>query len=376
MQTLHAPQGSFHLTRYPQQRRDALRAWDAADEYLLTYLSEQQQPAPGQRVLILNDGWGALCTALADCAPQSLSDSLLAHRATGENHARNGLQMDDTRLLTPMEMPTHSVDLLLFKVPKSLALLEDELHRLRPFLREETIVVGAGMVRDIHTSTLELCQRLIGPTHTSLAKKKARLIFCALDTALTPGPSPYPTHYALEGTDLVLENAANAFSRARLDNGTRLLLKHIPHGGQQWRIADLGCGNGVLGLVAAARNPNAEVLFVDESFTAVDAARANFQRAFGARTAQFIAGDGLAECAPSSLDLVLCNPPFHRQKAIDESVPWRLFHQARAALRSGGQLLVVGNSGLGHYTRIKRLFGTCSTVDSNGSFTVLSAHKR
>ncbi len=376
MQTLHVPQGSFALARYPQQRRDALRAWDAADEYLLHYLSEQNRPAPDQRILILNDAWGTLCTALADRAPQALSDSLLAHRATRDNLARNRLNIDCIPLLNPMDTPAHSIDLLLFKVPKTLALLEDELHRLRSLLHGETTVIGAGMVRDIHTSTLDLCQRLIGPTHTSLAKKKARLIFCALDAALDPGPSPYPTRYALEGTDFILENAANAFSRTHLDNGTRLLLKHIPHDVQKWRIADLGCGNGVLGLVAAARNPNAEVLFVDESFTAVASARTNFQRAFGPRAAHFIAGDGLEECTPGSLDLVLCNPPFHRQKAIDESVPWRMFHQARTALRRGGQLLVVGNGGLGHHARIKRLFGTCSSVESNGLFSVLSAHKR
>ena len=57
----------------------------------------------------------------------------------------------------------------------------------------DIIIVGAGMVRDVHTSTLDLCKRLIGPTHTSLAQNKARLIFSTLDTSLEVGPSPYPT---------------------------------------------------------------------------------------------------------------------------------------------------------------------------------------
>ncbi len=376
METLHAAQGSFDLTRYPLRQRDVLRAWDAADEYLLNYLNEQNEHGDDVRTLILNDAWGALSTALAGRAPQMLSDSLLAHRATRENLARNGLSSDSIRLLTPQELPTHPIDLLLFKVPKSKALLEDQLHRLRPLLHPGTTIIGAGMVRDIHTSTLELCQRLIGPTHTSLAQKKARLIFAALDAHLDPGPSPYPTRYVLEGTDWTLENAANAFSRQRLDNGTRLLLGHIPSDPSRRHIADLGCGNGVLGLVAAARNPQSEVIFVDESFTAVESARGNFTRIFGSRPARFVAGDGLSESAPDSLDLVLCNPPFHRQKAIDETVPWRLFSQAHAALRRGGQLLIVGNSGLRHHVRIRRLFGTCQTVDSNGPFTVLSATKR
>ena len=95
------------------------------------------------------------------------------------------------RLLSALDKPDDSVDLLLFKVPKSLALLEDELYRLRPLLHAQTHIVGAGMVRDVHTSTLDLCKRLIGPTHTSLAQKKARLIFSTLDTCLLyTSPSP------------------------------------------------------------------------------------------------------------------------------------------------------------------------------------------
>ncbi len=39
-----------------------------------------------------------------------------------------------------------------------------------------TVVVGAGMVKHIHTITLEIFEKVIGPTVTSLAKKKAR--FC------------------------------------------------------------------------------------------------------------------------------------------------------------------------------------------------------
>ena len=288
---------------------------------------------------------------------------------------RNGRASAAVRLLSSLDRPDDSIDLLLFKVPKSLALLEDELYRLRPLLHAQTHIVGAGMVRDVHTSTLDLCKRLIGPTHTSLAQKKARLIFSTLDTNLEVGPSPYPTAYALQGTEFTLENAANVFSRQRLDNGTRLLLRHIPSLSGTVQIADLGCGNGVIGLVAAERSPQAKLLFVDESFMAVSSARANFQRAFRGRIASFIAGDGLVECDPESLDLVLCNPPFHRQQAIDQTVPWRMFAQAKRALKPGGQLLVVGNSGLRHHGRIKRIFGHCSTSEQTGKFVVLSAQK-
>lgn len=373
---LSVPQGTFTLVRYPMRRRDTLRAWDAADEYLLHHLYDEDLPATGANLLVLNDAFGALSTALAAHRPQMLSDSFLAQRGALENLQSNGFTAADVRLLSSLEEPEGRVDLLLFKVPKSLALLEDELHRVRAHLHAQTHIVGAGMARDIHTSTLDLCERILGPTRTSLARKKARLIFCQLDLRKETGASPYPTNYVLEGTDYLLSNHASLFSRTRLDNGTRLLLAHIPVSDERQKIADLGCGNGVIGVIAAARNPAAELLFVDESFMAVASAEANYRRAFGERKAAFTVGDGLAECAEGSLDLVLNNPPFHQQRAVDEVVSWRMFSQARAALKRSGRLWVVGNRHLDHHVKLKRLFGNCETVASDRKFVVLKAVKR
>lgn len=38
MNRLTTPFGSYELTRFPIDPRDRLRAWDAADEYLLRHL--------------------------------------------------------------------------------------------------------------------------------------------------------------------------------------------------------------------------------------------------------------------------------------------------------------------------------------------------
>jgi 23S rRNA (guanine1835-N2)-methyltransferase len=347
MQTLSVPQGEFALARYPLRRRETLRAWDAADEYVLHYLHDEQLPVAGASLLVANDAFGALSTALAAQRPQLLSDSFLAHQGALENFRCNELPAENLRLLSSLDEPGERIDLLLFKVPKSLALLEEE-----------------------------LCERIIGPTRTSLDRKKARLIFCQYDAGRDSGLSPYPTSYELEGTGHLLSNHAAVFSRAQVDNGTRLLLPHISASNEPKKIADLGCGNGVIGLVAATKNPLAELFFVDESFMAVASAEANFRRVFGERKAVFTAGDGLATCAEESFDLVLNNPPFHQQRAIDESVPWRMFGQARAALKKGGQFWVVGNRHLDHHIKIKRFFGHCETVDSNGKFVVLKAVKK
>src|SRR6267143_69986 len=89
---LRVPQGEFELTRYPTHTNETFRAWDAADEFLLRYLAEagHATDVKGQ-ILIVNDNAGALSTALACHHPKMLSDSYLAHVATGKNLARNAL---------------------------------------------------------------------------------------------------------------------------------------------------------------------------------------------------------------------------------------------------------------------------------------------
>ena len=375
MQTLTVPQGAFALARYPLRANDPFRAWDSADEYLLDHLHAEGLPARDSSVLILNDGCGALAAALATYRPQSLSDSHLAHRAALANARHNHLDPNDLRLVAGPDEPTGPLDLVVCKIPKILALFQDQLHRIRPHLQPHTRFVGAGMVRGIHTSTLESCERIIGPTRTSLARKKARLVFCDYDDDLAPGPSPFPTSYALEDTGFTLLNHANLFSRERLDIGTRLFLNHIPSTDAPLRVADVGCGNGVIGLVAAARNPSAELYFADESYMAVASARANFSAAFPDRKATFTVADGLEDTPKNSLDLVLCNPPFHQQRAVDESAAMRMLRQAHTALKRGGQLRIVGNRHLGYFTRLRRLFGRCTAIASNRKFIILKAIK-
>ncbi|MFO6383205.1 methyltransferase, partial [Pseudomonas aeruginosa] len=82
----------------------------------------------------------------------------------------------------------------------------------------------------------------------------------------------------------------------------------------------------------ALLNPQAELALVDESYMAVQSARENWRAALGERPATFRADDGLAGQAAGSLDLVLCNPPFHQQQVVGDFLAWRMFLQARDAL--------------------------------------------
>jgi 16S rRNA (guanine1207-N2)-methyltransferase len=373
------PLGAYTLTRFPEDPRDRLRAWDASDAYLLRHLAASGTPLSGA-VVILGDRWGALTTALAAHRPTQITDSFLAREATRANLERNGVAVDTVRLLTTQDAPPDRIDVLLVRVPKSLALLEDQLHRLAPGVHEGTVIVGTGMVKEIHTSTLKLFERILGPTRTSLAEQKSRLIFCSPDPGLDRGANPWPYRYQLPDdigllSGRTVTNHAGVFCADRLDIGTRFFLQHLPRGRSAERIVDLGCGNGIVGLATALADPRAEVLFVDESYQAVASAEATYrENADGA--AQFRVGDGLSGVPDESVDLVLNNPPFHSHQATTDATAWRMFTGARRALRPGGELWVIGNRHLGYHVKLRRLFGNSELVASDAKFVVLKAVKR
>ncbi|MER5368714.1 methyltransferase [Streptomyces sp. NPDC002722] len=385
MNRLTTSGAGFELTRHPEDPRDPLRAWDAADEYLLRRLEGADGADPvdlSGAVVVVGDRWGALSTVLAGHRPVQITDSYLAQRATLANLGRNGMDADAVRLLSARDTPPDRIDVLLVRVPKSLALLEDQLHRLAPAVHPGTVVIGTGMVKEIHTSTLKLFERIIGPTRTSLAVKKARLIFCTPGAGTPRTPSPWPYRYDLpDGLGPVsgrtVTNHAGIFCAERLDIGTRFFLGHLPARSGPDRVVDLGCGNGVVGLSAALANPEATVTFVDESYQAVASAEETFRANTGPDAkAEFVVGDGLAELPPASVDLVLNNPPFHSHQATTDATARTMFQGARDALRPGGELWVVGNRHLGYHTRLRRIFGNCTTVAGDPKFVVLRAVRR
>lgn len=371
---LTVAQGEFELNRLPKRPKELLRAWDAADEYLLDTVAEQPGLPEGARVLIVNDSFGALAVALNAYRPYALSDSYLSQQATRLNLAANNLPEQNVGLLSSLDMPEGVFDLVLIKVPKTLALLEDELIRLRPHLTASTRIIVAGMIKTLPPSVWKLLERLVGPTTTSLAKKKARLIFASLDSGLAVPPSPYPVSYRLENSEYLISNHANVFSRDSLDIGTRFFLQHLPSRQDACDVIDLGCGNGLVGLIAAERCPEATVHFIDESFMAVASARDNFRRAFkDQREATFHAGDGLVEVESESADLILCNPPFHQHNTVGDQIAVSLFKQSKRVLRKGGELWVVGNRHLDYHSYLDRLFGAHSIIASNSKFVIVKA---
>ncbi|MDL5597477.1 class I SAM-dependent methyltransferase [Bacillus subtilis] len=374
MPLLDTPFAQLDLIRQPEQQNEPLQAFDAADEYLLNHLAEQNLPVE-TRVLVLNDSFGALAISLLGKVQVSTSgDSFLAFQGLEKNLLRNGQTFDALRGIPASEPLIGPFDRVLIRVPKTLALLEEQLIRLQGQLAPGAQVVAAAMIKHLPRAAGDLLERYIGPVQASLAVKKARLLI-ATPEAKAPATSPYPTRYRLDEPSIELLNHANVFCREGLDIGTRAFLPHLPKNLGSARVADLGCGNGVLAIASALQNPDAHYTLVDESFMAVQSAAENWRAALGEREVIVRAGDGLAGQEAQSLDVVLCNPPFHQQQVVGDFLAWRMFQQAREALVVGGALYIVGNRHLGYHSKLARLFRGVEQVAATPKFVILKARK-
>ncbi|WP_339013934.1 methyltransferase [Aeromonas popoffii] len=365
------------LYRYPRQSQDPLQAWDAADEYLINTLAEAPLAQAGP-VIIMNDGFGALAAYLHDHTPVWVSDSHISERATLANLAENQLDPNAITLQDTLAPLPPAPALVVIKVSKYQALLEQQLLALRQVATPATRILAAGKAKDIHSSTLALFEKYLGQTRTSLAWKKARLIHCTVDgTSATPLNNPFPTVWPLEGTDMLIHNHANVFSRTSLDIGARFMLDNLPvHSAR--KVIDLGCGNGVLGLALLARDAEVEVTFIDESHMAVASARLNVEHNLpdALPRARFMVNNCLDGVEVGSADRILCNPPFHQLQAITDHIAWQMFSDAHRVLPQGGELWIVGNRHLDYHNKLKRLFANAQVVASNSKFVILKAIKR
>ncbi|OUR62548.1 23S rRNA (guanine(1835)-N(2))-methyltransferase [Colwellia sp. 39_35_sub15_T18] len=387
------------LNRFPiAQVNRSLQAWDAADEYLLNYLNEQQLIKANCQVLIFNDTFGALstqfCSPLATGASHAeeinaanvycVNDSYISQQGIRHNIQQN--QLDDSKVhyLNCLEALPKNADIILFKIPKSKSLLIEQLINISNTVSPQTVFIAADRAKDIHSSTLKLFEKHLGSTTTSLAVKKARLVFCQLDSdSKSPSQqSPFPTVWTMHNKalarDFIISNHANVYSREKLDIGGRYFIENLPKIKANSQVIDLGCGNGVVGLSVLASEPSAQVQFVDESQMAITSAEQNINTNLPEliTQCQFHLNDCLTHIDSNSVDLILCNPPFHQQSATTDHIAWQMFKDSHRVLKKGGELRIIGNRQLAYHIKLKRIFGNETLIASNDKFVTQSAIKR
>ncbi len=160
------------------------------------------------------------------------------------------------------------------------------------------------------------------------------------------------------------------FSWDRSDAGSRLLLEHLPDD-ITGRGMDLGCGNGylsrhVLENFTAIREWHA----VDVDAVAVHCAQQNLS-AFSDVHLYMHWLDATREALPGGLDVVLMNPPFHKERADCVALGQAMIAAAMRSLKPAGRLLLVANRHLPYELELYQGFDCVQSLFEGDGYKVM-----
>lgn len=382
---------NLFLSRFPiAQVNRSLQAWDSADEYLVNHVNEEGLIKANTKVAIFNDAFGAVTANFChsgrdDANVICINDSYISCQGISYNIEQNALDDSNITQLSSLDNLPNDIDVILYKIPKSKSLLIEQLIQIKKSVNDSCIFIAADRAKEIHSSTLKVFEKHLGTTKTSLAVKKARLVFCQFDNKQVH-QSPFPTVWPLthsstsdnSSRELTISNHANVYAREKLDIGARYFIENLPKVAANSKVIDLGCGNGVVGLTVLANQADAQVQFIDESIMALASAKQNIMTNLPEviEQCEFTLNDCLTDIEGGSVDLILCNPPFHQNTATTDHIAWQMFKDSHRVLKKGGELRIIGNRQLAYHIKLQRLFGNETLIASNDKFVTQSAIKR
>jgi 16S rRNA (guanine1207-N2)-methyltransferase len=177
-------------------------------------------------------------------------------------------------------------------------------------------------------------------------------------------------HERLRDFDLRIATQPGVFAHRGVDAGTRLLIESL-RVSPTARVLDLGCGYGVIGIVAARLAPRGHAVLVDSDIRATRLAQRNLELN-GIGNAEVVLGDGVHDLPARSLfDVVASNPPTHSGREVLED----FVRGAYKVLKPRGQLYLVINRLLSLRREVEAVFGAAEVVARSKGFVVLRAVK-
>ncbi len=173
----------------------------------------------------------------------------------------------------------------------------------------------------------------------------------------------------LMGHRLALETHPKLFSPGHADRGTLAMLS-VAHFSPGMKVLDLGCGCGLVGILAARMCGEENVIMSDIDPLAVQIAAKN-AAANGVGGVQVVVSDGLNGVDATGFDLILSNPPYQS----DFSVAKRFIEKGFNRLKIGGTMLMVTKRREWYRNRLIAIFGGVRVREVDGYF-VFEAEKR
>jgi 16S rRNA (guanine1207-N2)-methyltransferase len=344
---------------------------DPVDRLILDVAREQLAGRPFGRCVVLDDRSGGLTQACLDeptradvrlCCDSLLDEQDVAAAVPGVTPSA----LDDPATLV-------GADLVLLRLPRSVEGVRALAERVAAVAAPEVVLVGGARVKHMTTAMNAALGQAFGEVTASLGRARSRALV-ARDPREIPAVAPDRQRYDPR-LGFAIHAEAGVFAGTRLDRGTELLAASVERltgelGDEPQQIVDLGCGSGVLATLLARRYAGAAVTAVDVSAAACRSTRATADGAGVGDRVVVRRSDGLAGVAPGRLDLVVANPPFHRDGAKDSGLAIEMITGAGRALRPGGELWLVWNSHLPYRPWLRAEVGPTEVVAQNRAYTL------
>ena len=171
------------------------------------------------------------------------------------------------------------------------------------------------------------------------------------------------------GQQVSLETRRGLFSPEHVDRGTLAMLSHVKIASGM-RIMDLGCGCGVVGIVAAKIAGEENVFMSDADPMAVETARRNAERN-GVGGVQVCVSDGFQSVDASGFDLILSNPPYQ----TDFSVAKGFIEKGFNRLKIGGKLYMVTKRRAWYKNKMISVFGGVEIRETDGYYVFIAERR-
>lgn len=173
----------------------------------------------------------------------------------------------------------------------------------------------------------------------------------------------------IKGINLTLQTNERVFSPTAIDKGTRAMLSFVSFSPED-KVLDLGCGCGIVGILAAKQIGAGNVVLCDVSENAVELSRQN-AKTNGVEDLIVRQSDGFKEIPENGFTLILSNPPYH----TDFAVAKHFIEDGFQKLSVGGKMVMVTKRLDWYRNKLSSVFGGVTVKEKDGYYVFL-AEKR